>query len=103
MTIAVRQKGEPMAKRYIDADALKLLFPDNGEGSWTYNVTAKAYIDSIPTADVVEVVRCKDCKNWEVEEDNGFYCYETCVLSGFNTTCDDYCSYGERRTDGEIR
>ena len=48
------------------------------------------------------LVRCKDCKNWEVKEDNGFYFYETCVLSGFNTTCDDYCSYGERRTDGEI-
>ena len=59
-------------------------------------------IDTIPSADVVEVVRCKDCKNWEVKEDNGFYFFETCVLSGFHTTCDDYCSYGERRTDCEI-
>ena len=41
--------------RYIDADALKELFPDNGEGSWTYNVTVKACIDAQPTIDAVNV------------------------------------------------
>lgn len=54
-----------------------------------------------PTADVVEVVRCKDCVN---------YCgFERCK----NGICDvdvvnkravypnDYCSYGERRTSNE--
>lgn len=35
--------------RLIDAEPLKELFPDNGEGSWTYNATAKAYIDAQPT------------------------------------------------------
>jgi len=35
--------------RLIDAESLKELFPDNGEGSWTYNATAKAYIDAQPT------------------------------------------------------
>ena len=35
--------------RLIDADELKKLFPDNGEGSWTYNITAKMYIDNAPT------------------------------------------------------
>jgi len=34
--------------RLIDAEPLKELFPDNGEGSWTYNATAKAYIDAQP-------------------------------------------------------
>lgn len=42
--------------RYIDADKLKKFFPDDGEGNWTYNVTAKSYIDSQPTADVRENV-----------------------------------------------
>lgn len=37
--------------RLIDADELKKLFPDEGEGSWTYNITAKSYIDSAPTVD----------------------------------------------------
>ena len=35
--------------RLIDANALKECFPDNGEGSWTYNVTVKACIDAQPT------------------------------------------------------
>lgn len=38
-----------MRMRSIDAESLKELFPDNGEGSWTYNVTVKAYIDAQPT------------------------------------------------------
>lgn len=39
--------------RLINADALKEWFPDNGEGSWTYNVTVKACIDAQPTIDAV--------------------------------------------------
>ena len=39
--------------KLIDADALKEWFPDNGEGSWTYNVTVKACIDAQPTIDAV--------------------------------------------------
>lgn len=42
-----------MEQRLIDADALKEVFPDNGEGSWTYNVTIKACIDAQPTIDAV--------------------------------------------------
>lgn len=50
-----------------------------------------------PTADVVEVVRCKDCKHFGRDMGHGKhdckkyempYCLEN-----------DYCSYGERRTD----
>lgn len=44
-------------------------------------------IKNIPTADVVEVVRCKDC--WKR--------YKLC----FDKTLEDndFCSYGERKTD----
>ena len=38
--------------RLIDADELKKMFPDKGEGAWTYNITAKAYIDAQPTVDL---------------------------------------------------
>lgn len=38
--------------RLIDADALKELFPDNGEGLWTYNITARMYIDNAPTVEL---------------------------------------------------
>ena len=50
------------------------------------------YIDAIPAADVVEVVRCKDCKH--LFEDNG------CPLRTWWTHLEnDFCSYAERRTD----
>lgn len=44
------------------------------------------------TVDVIEVVRCKDCK-WHEDVD---YCVNFMVF-GFEG--DDYCSWGERRED----
>lgn len=89
------ERGGRMSSRYIDADKLKELFPDDGEGSWTYNVTAKSYIDSQPTADVVEVVRCKDCK-WYVAQKM------KCMLYEIHMVKNDYCSYGKRRENEQI-
>lgn len=52
-------------------------------------------IDEQPTADVVEVVRCKDCKNYDNQfsVDNCGWCDE------FNcgTSDERFCSYGERK------
>ena len=45
-------------------------------------------IEKQPTADVVEVVRCKDCTEWDKDE------YECSHWYGFRE--DDFCSYGER-------
>lgn len=60
--------------RLIDADELKKLFPDNGEGSWTYNVAAKGYIDAQPTAyDIDGVVeQLKELQNLEERADGGY-------------------------------
>lgn len=41
--------------------------------------------------DIVPVVRCKECKYWDVEVNE---CGDWC---GFHK--DDFCSYGERRTE----
>jgi hypothetical protein len=64
----------------------------------------KGYIKS-PTADVVEVVRCEDCK----------YCHHRAIPNNERYECEyfgcsdeavdyveptHYCSYGERREDG---
>ena len=51
--------------------------------------------------DVVEVVRCKDCKyfeKWykEVACDTGYYCTRANQQS-CNLVPDDFCSYGERK------
>ena len=49
-------------------------------------------IEKQPTADVVEVVRCKDCTEWDKDE------YECSHWYGFRE--DDYCSYGARKDGG---
>lgn len=50
-----------------------------------------------PTADVAEVVRCKDCS---IPHNRWTGCPK---LNGLITPPDFYCSYGERRKeDGEI-
>lgn len=85
--------------RYIKTDALMediwSLYRD--EDHIDYNVAivdALNVIDDQPTADVVEVVRCEDCKYW----DNRFDVM-VCNLTDGMKGASDYCSYGERRED----
>lgn len=49
----------------------------------------------IPTADVEEVVRCKDCRYYQDAKINkkGFL---ICPASGMEISETDYCSYGAR-------
>ena len=49
-------------------------------------------IEKQPTADVVEVVRCKDCTEWDKDE------YECSHWYGFREN--DYCSLGARMDGG---
>ena len=56
--------------------------------------TAQKKIMAIPAADVVEVVRCKDCK-YHADLDGGVKCQR---IDGLLMTLPyDYCSYGERK------
>ena len=49
-----------------------------------------------PTTDVVEVVRCKDCKHWkQVNEER-----RACYLLGFEMDYDEFCSYGTPKERG---
>ena len=48
--------------KVIDAEWLEELFPDTGEGDWTYNATAQGYIDSAPT------IKTKQIKYFDEEE-----------------------------------
>ena len=60
--------------------------------------TALRCMEQTPTVDAVPVVRCKDCKhleryqnaNWCEVFDDGYY----------HPADDDFCSWGERRSDG---
>ena len=53
-------------------------------------------IESAPTVDVVEVVRCRECKQGEIDDPDfpdEYYCHAGC---GWNKG-DFYCAYGERK------
>lgn len=93
-------------KEYIDRNALLKDICGNDPShmeDYYFNAIANA-----PTADVVEVVRCKDCKYWEYDKrsyDRGYHFGEcTCphwegssVWDRHDTTIDDYCSQGKRK------
>ena len=81
-----------MSKRYIDADALKEKKVYSVERHEC--VVPVAEIDWQPTADVVEVVRCREC-NHCFTDDRTMYCERATGLD--EILPDDFCSYGKRR------
>ena len=61
----------------------------------------KRYVKRAPAADVVEVVRCEDCKHAWIHPCGYVYCHR----DGRNTyemtfNLDSFCSYGERKDNG---
>lgn len=101
--------------RYIDEEAVKKKIalmqrePDYQHENEDWRVglyMAEDAIDEAPTADVVEVVCCRDCMYWkdtscdtvigehwgECRKPLGDYRY-------CETAENDYCSYGERRSE----
>lgn len=89
--------------RYIDADAFDDTVQTLNEQGW--NITRIDYkrmdrvLFEMPTADVVEVVRCRDCTWWKsIFSWNGKE-HKVCVRESAEPSreSDDYCSYGERR------
>ena len=77
--------------RPIDADVLKHMVESMNFAQPFMDVTRVLYgvgieIDNAPTIDVVEVVRCKDCKHNESS---------WCPMRMFPSN-QDFCSYGER-------
>lgn len=54
-------------------------------------------LEDTPAADVVEVVRCKDCRFWTKQNDS---LQGRCLLSENYPTREWYCANGERK-DGE--
>lgn len=58
----------------------------------------KAAINAIPAADVVEVVRCKDCKHYDMGVCLKIYSDGNVHAAAWQKRKpDDFCSYGERR------
>lgn len=75
-------------KEYIEREAAKKVLADD----YAYN--AAKLLDTVPTADVQEVVRCKDCKFFKTDT----FGQNVCVRQ-FNTIRmneNDFCSYGAK-------
>ena len=96
--------------RYIDADAF---LKDETKrcgcvplvGSCTTDNESLAYqLAKAPTADVVEVVRCKECKHATFYSCRNDTCYKGIICEYEIGTNDEnfFCSYGERRTDNDL-
>ena len=84
---------------YINRNAL-LESIRSGDGTNEHKIFAALCVSNAPAADVVEVVRCRDCKWWEARTYGG--CIGKCEnpLNGLVIEYlddEDYCSYGERR------
>ena len=87
--------------RYIDADIAL-----NKMKNWHTQERLMDCVRDAPTADVVEVVRCKDCVYCCISTDpKTNISIQKCGYVGFNpvqssqVSDDFYCSYGERRKE----
>lgn len=82
--------------RYIDTDKAIEIWKDQDYIKLSSQETkARIMLDAVPSADVVEVVRCKDCKYYvPISEKIG-----ECKDTRMNSTYMSYCSYGERKDD----
>lgn len=56
---------------------------------------AMCVLDCIPTADVEQVTRCKDCKHYD--RDQCYHPRHERHQQAIPQFPDDYCSYGEKR------
>lgn len=80
--------------RYIDADKFKKNLKTDKYGNTDVNEVGKAIGKSI--VDVVEVVRCKDCK---FNKGHNKCLNEHSIID--IPSDNDYCSYGERKDNDE--
>lgn len=101
---------------YIERDALQATLvrkqcgPANKRYTEGWNdclMKVKSMVSSAPAADVAPVVRCKDCKHCrELNRKNrAEEAYADGILWCRNQSDgvwpDDFCSYGERKEDGD--
>lgn len=93
---------EEQNMRLIDADELIESVCHTADlGGWigdtlrTIKRLAVRYINSTPTVDAVEVVRCRDCRWSEPNEFDDYDC--RCHIPIFRVNADGFCSCGERK------
>ena len=100
--------GKVTNKQLIDSNALNERFDKRIKwlqldmhdqyslGLYHGAVTDKDLINEMPTVDAVEVIRCKDCRYYEIHKPKVL---ENCERNGYIIPMkpDGFCSYGERK------
>lgn len=91
--------------RLIDADALmdvirqheyRLATKQGAIDYGMFTLGIQQAVDEQPTIDAVSVIRCRDCKYWQ--DNNDGYPHEECRWGhGETPDANDFCSYGERK------
>jgi hypothetical protein len=83
-----------MKNDLISRSALKKALLDRS----FFPAIVKAALENAPAVDAVEVVRCKDCTSYDFGECVN-YRMDMSDGAHFYPYPNDFCSYGERRTD----
>lgn len=95
-----RRKGRQMSDLITRDEALKAIVDERTHTLLQAWINIK---NTVPSVDAVEVVRCKECRHWcnhkDADYDQSEFTYY-CEVHGISLTGNDFCSYGERRTDG---
>ena len=91
-------------KEYIEREAaIKAIENDCSELVYYTKEDAIQCVKAIPAADVVEVVRCRECVHWKPigsKAGNSFLDMEYIGCCDFTNYCrseSDFCSYGKRK------
>ena len=83
-----------MSKEYIGREEAILAV----RHAWAKGLEPTQYIEQIPAADVTPVVRCKDCKHYDMGVCLKIYSDGNVHSAAWQSRRpEDFCSYGERK------
>ena len=85
--------------RYVDADYVKAVMLNDrllqGNAEYElYKQKVDAQVKAMPT---IDIVRCRECRHRN--ERCGMGEHRWCEILNMSTTPDDFCSYGERKSE----
>lgn len=86
-------------KRYVDREKFMQNLETDKFG-YTDSVKVGIALDK-SEADVVQVVRCKDCKRWMKDVAGCSDFVGRCEWANYMVGANGYCVYGERKVDSE--
>ena len=90
-----------LTKRLIDANALKDLRDKYIRGEIYFDYESDM-VDKCPTVDAEVVVRCKDCKHYDMGVCLKIYSDGNAHPEAWQSRKpEDFCSYGERKDDAD--